>query len=29
MDTTEIPEEAIEVLQQFGWNEYEARCFVG
>ncbi|MEF8783382.1 MAG: helix-turn-helix domain-containing protein [Haloarculaceae archaeon] len=29
MDTTENLEEAIEVLQQLGLKEYEARCFVG
>ena len=29
MDTTENVEEAIEVLQQLGLKEYEARCFVG
>jgi sugar-specific transcriptional regulator TrmB len=29
MDTTEHVEEAIEVLQQLGLKEYEARCFVG
>jgi sugar-specific transcriptional regulator TrmB len=29
MDTPENVEEAIEVLQQLGLKEYEARCFVG
>jgi DNA-binding MarR family transcriptional regulator len=29
MDTTESTNEAIEVLQQLGLKEYEARCFVG
>jgi sugar-specific transcriptional regulator TrmB len=29
MDTPENAEEAIEVLQQLGLKEYEARCFVG
>ena len=29
MDTPERQEEAIEVLQQLGLKEYEARCFVG
>ncbi|WP_418280360.1 TrmB family transcriptional regulator [Halorubrum sp. DTA98] len=29
MDTTENAEEAIEILQQLGLKEYEARCFVG
>ena len=29
MDTTDGLEEAIEVLQQLGLKEYEARCFVG
>ncbi len=29
MDTTEHVEEAVEVLQQLGLKEYEARCFVG
>jgi len=29
MDTTRNVEEAIEVLQQLGLKEYEARCFVG
>ncbi len=29
MDTNEKIEEAIEVLQQLGLKEYEARCFVG
>ncbi len=29
MDTSEKIEEAIEVLQQLGLKEYEARCFVG
>jgi sugar-specific transcriptional regulator TrmB len=29
METTEKLEEAIEVLQQLGLKEYEARCFVG
>lgn len=29
MDTPEHAEEAIEVLQQLGLKEYEARCFVG
>ena len=29
MDTTENLEEAIEILQQLGLKEYEARCFVG
>jgi sugar-specific transcriptional regulator TrmB len=29
METTENLEEAIEVLQQLGLKEYEARCFVG
>lgn len=29
MNTTENLEEAIEVLQQLGLKEYEARCFVG
>lgn len=29
MDTSENLEEAIEVLQQLGLKEYEARCFVG
>jgi sugar-specific transcriptional regulator TrmB len=29
MDTSENTEEAIEVLQQLGLKEYEARCFVG
>ncbi len=29
MDTTDNLEEAIEVLQQLGLKEYEARCFVG
>ncbi|WP_136591169.1 TrmB family transcriptional regulator [Salinigranum halophilum] len=29
MDTTDSLEEAIEVLQQLGLKEYEARCFVG
>jgi sugar-specific transcriptional regulator TrmB len=29
MDTTDTLEEAIEVLQQLGLKEYEARCFVG
>ncbi len=29
MNTTERIEEAIEVLQQLGLKEYEARCFVG
>jgi sugar-specific transcriptional regulator TrmB len=29
MDSTENLEEAIEVLQQLGLKEYEARCFVG
>ena len=29
MDTTDNVEEAIEVLQQLGLKEYEARCFVG
>jgi sugar-specific transcriptional regulator TrmB len=29
MDTKDNPEEAIEVLQQLGLKEYEARCFVG
>ncbi len=29
MDTSEHLEEAIEVLQQLGLKEYEARCFVG
>jgi sugar-specific transcriptional regulator TrmB len=29
MDTTENVDEAIEVLQQLGLKEYEARCFVG
>lgn len=29
MDTSEALEEAVEVLQQLGLKEYEARCFVG
>lgn len=29
MDTTENAEEAVEILQQLGLKEYEARCFVG
>jgi len=29
MNTTDSSEEAIEVLQQLGLKEYEARCFVG
>jgi len=29
MNTNDSPEEAIEVLQQLGLKEYEARCFVG
>lgn len=29
MDTTQNVEEAIEILQQLGLKEYEARCFVG
>ena len=29
MDSTENLEEAVEVLQQLGLKEYEARCFVG
>uniref|UniRef100_UPI00374CA2A2 TrmB family transcriptional regulator n=1 Tax=Natronococcus roseus TaxID=1052014 RepID=UPI00374CA2A2 len=29
MDTNESVEEAIELLQQLGLKEYEARCFVG
>ena len=29
MDTPETVEEAVEVLQQLGLKEYEARCFVG
>jgi sugar-specific transcriptional regulator TrmB len=29
MDTTESVEEAVDVLQQLGLKEYEARCFVG
>ncbi|WP_277553989.1 TrmB family transcriptional regulator [Halobaculum limi] len=29
MDTTDSLEDAIEVLQQLGLKEYEARCFVG
>jgi sugar-specific transcriptional regulator TrmB len=29
MDTTDNLEEAVEVLQQLGLKEYEARCFVG
>ena len=29
METSANVEEAIQVLQQLGLNEYEARCFVG
>lgn len=29
MDTNQNLDEAIEVLQQIGLKEYEARCFVG
>jgi sugar-specific transcriptional regulator TrmB len=29
MDTTETLEEAVEVLQQLGLKEYEARCSAG
>jgi sugar-specific transcriptional regulator TrmB len=29
MDTTDSSEEAVDVLQQLGLKEYEARCFVG
>ena len=29
MDTTDSREEAVDVLQQLGLKEYEARCFVG